>query len=110
MDVESKKETVFMTTKRLISNEVFKKMEEYETIIESKDVGMGIFETLGLKLKENIKKSRESYGYKNSLIEIDVNEKTFVPLRTLFTFSIVPFTSKEIIPPKPFCCFFASSC
>lgn len=79
VDTASKKETVFMTTKRLISNDVFKKMEEYETIIESKEEGIGIFETLGLQLMENIKKSRESYRFKDSLIEIDINEKTFVP-------------------------------
>ena len=97
VDVESKKETVFMTTKRLISNEVFKKMEEYETIIESKDVGMGIFETLGLKLKENIKKSRESYEYKDSLIEIDVNEKTFVPFPYLEVESPTEDELKEVV-------------
>ena len=79
VDLESKKETIFMTTKRLISSDVFKKMEEFETIIEDKNTGIGIFETLGLQRMENIKKSRESYRYKNTLIEIDVNEKSFVP-------------------------------
>lgn len=97
VDMESKKETVFMTTKRLISNDVFKKMEEYETIIESKDIGMGIFETLGLQLMENIKKSRESYRFKNSLIEIDVNEKTFVPFPYLEVESPTEEELKEVV-------------
>ncbi len=78
-DQETGVETVFMTTKKLLSNEVYKKMEEFETIIENKDVGLGIFNSLGLELIENIKKSRESYQYKNTLVEIDVNDKAFVP-------------------------------
>lgn len=97
VDIETKKETVFMTTKRLLSNDVFKKMEEYETVIEDRNIGMGIFEALGLELMENIKKSRESYRYKNSLIEIDVNEKTFVPFPYLEVESPTEEELKEIV-------------
>lgn len=78
-DQETGKETVFMTTKKLISREVYKKMDEHETVIENKEVGLGIFNALGLELLENVRKTRESYQYKNTLVEIDVNEKTYVP-------------------------------
>ena len=78
-DQETGKETVFLTIKKLLSREVYKKMEEYETIIENKEVGLGIFRSLGLELIQNIRKSRESYQYKNTLVEIDVNDKEFVP-------------------------------
>lgn len=78
-DQETGEETVFMTTKKLLSREVYKKMEEYETVIENKEAGLGIFRSLGLELIENIRKSRESYQYKNTLVEIDVNDKSFVP-------------------------------
>jgi adenylate cyclase, class 2 len=78
-DQETGKETVFLTIKKLLSREVYKKMEEYETIIENKEVGLGILSSLGLELIQNIRKSRESYQYKNTLVEIDVNDKEFVP-------------------------------
>lgn len=78
-DQSTGEERVFMTTKKLISREVYKKMDEHETLIENKDVGLGIFNALGLELLENVKKTRESYQYKNTLVEIDVNEKTYVP-------------------------------
>ncbi len=45
-----------MTTKKLISRDVYKKMDEHETLIESKEVGLGIFNALGLELLENVKK------------------------------------------------------
>jgi adenylate cyclase class 2 len=54
-------------------------MEENETIIEDGEVGKKIFEALGLELIDSIKKYRESYKYKNTLIEIDINEKSFCP-------------------------------
>lgn len=97
VDLETKEETVFMTTKRLLSMDVFKKMEEFETIIEDRDTGIGIFETLGLQLMENIKKSRESYRYKNTLVEIDVNEKTFVPFPYLEVESPTEEELREVV-------------
>ena len=68
-----------MTTKKMISQERFKIMEENETIIDDKTMGEGIFKSLGLIKKESIKKYRESYRLFNSLIEIDINDKSFCP-------------------------------
>lgn len=69
----------YMTTKKLLSQEKYKIMEENETEILNKDAGKNIFHTLGLELIQSIKKYRESYKYKHSLIEIDINEKSFCP-------------------------------
>ncbi len=68
-----------MTTKKMISQERFKVMEENETIIEDKTMGEGIFKSLGLIKKQSIKKYRESYKLFDSLIEIDINDKSFCP-------------------------------
>lgn len=78
-DKINNKTIVFMTTKKMISQERFKVMEENETIIEDKIMGEGIFKSLGLIKKESIKKYRESYKLFNSLIEIDINDKSFCP-------------------------------
>jgi len=69
----------YMTTKKLISQEKYKVMEENEVIISDAAAGSNIFLSLGLILKSSIKKSRESYRYKNTLIEIDINDKSFCP-------------------------------
>lgn len=69
----------YMTTKRMLSQERFKVMEENETIIEDKIMGEGIFKSLGLILKESNKKYRESYRLYDSLVEIDINDKSFCP-------------------------------
>ena len=73
------KTIVFMTTKKMISQERFKVMEENEVIIDNKNMGEGIFKSLGLIKKESIKKYRESYKLFESLIEIDINDKSFCP-------------------------------
>ena len=73
------KETVFMTTKKMLSQGTFKVMEENETIIMDAEMGRKIFLSLGLKLKESIKKYRESYELENALVEIDINDKSFCP-------------------------------
>ncbi|WP_027635513.1 class IV adenylate cyclase [Clostridium butyricum] len=78
-DLLLNKTIVFMTTKKMISQERFKIMEENETIIDDKTMGEGIFKSLGLMKKESIKKYRESYRLFNSLIEIDINDKSFCP-------------------------------
>lgn len=78
-DLLNKKSVSFITTKKMLSQERFKVMEENETIIEDGEVGKKIFEALGLELIDSIKKYRESYKYKNTLIEIDINEKSFCP-------------------------------
>ena len=60
-DLLLNKTIVFMTTKKMISQERFKIMEENETIIDDKTMWEGIFKSLGLMKKESIKKYRESY-------------------------------------------------
>lgn len=69
----------YMTVKKLISQEKYKIMDEKETEILDDNMGKQIFEALGLILVESIKKYRESYRYKNTLIEIDINDKSFCP-------------------------------
>lgn len=71
--------TSFITTKKMISQDKFKVMEENETTVGDSAEAIDIFKALGLELVESIKKYRESYKYKNSLIEIDVNDKSFCP-------------------------------
>lgn len=78
-DLINNKTIYFMTTKKMLSQEKFKVMEENETIIENGEMGANIFKSLGLELQESIKKYRESYKYKNSLIEIDINDPSFCP-------------------------------
>ena len=69
----------YITTKRLISQEKYKVMEEHESEIKDASAAKGIFEALGLELMQSIKKYRESYKYKDTLIEIDINDKEFCP-------------------------------
>lgn len=69
----------YITTKKLISQEKYKIMDEHETEVKDEAAAIGIFEALGLQLIQSIKKYRESYKYKNTLIEIDINEKEFCP-------------------------------
>ena len=72
------KETVFMTTKKMLSQGTFKVMEENETIVEDGEMARRIFKSLGLVLQESISKYRESYKLNDSLIEIDINDKSFL--------------------------------
>lgn len=78
-DVLRNKTVHYMTTKKMISQEKYKVMEEHETIIESSEEGENIFKALGLSLVQSINKYRESYKYKNTLVEIDINDKSFCP-------------------------------
>ena len=73
------KEVVYMTTKKMLSQGTFKEMEENETIVEDKEAASKIFTSLGLTLKQSIKKYRESYKIEDSLVEIDINDKSFCP-------------------------------
>ena len=73
------KETVFMTTKKMLSQDTFKVMEENEVIVDSGEMARRIFISLGLKLQESISKYRESYKINDSLVEIDINDKSFCP-------------------------------
>ncbi|APM40821.1 hypothetical protein BS101_19965 [Clostridium kluyveri] len=61
-----------MTTKKLLSQGTYKVIEENGTEILDVDSGEKIFKSLGLELVQSIKKYRESYKYKNTLIEIDM--------------------------------------
>ena len=72
-------ETTFMTTKKMLSQDTFKVMEENETIVADKTMAARIFTSLGLILQESISKYRESYELNGSLIEIDINDKSFCP-------------------------------
>lgn len=78
-DMLTSKTIHYMTTKKMLSQEKYKVMDEHETIIESLEDGINIFKSLGLELVESIKKYRESYKYKNTLVEIDINEESFCP-------------------------------
>lgn len=69
----------YMTTKRIVSQDKFKIMQENETEILNAISGENILISLGLVLLETVNKYRESYQYKNTLIEIDINDKTFCP-------------------------------
>lgn len=69
----------YMTIKRILSQDKFKIMDENEVEISDALEGEKIFKALGLELTHSIKKYRESYKYKNTLIEIDINEKSFCP-------------------------------
>jgi adenylate cyclase class 2 len=69
----------YITTKKLVSQEKFKVMDEHESEIKDEIAAEGIFHSLGLELIQSIKKYRESYKYKNTLIEIDINEPGFCP-------------------------------
>ena len=75
----------------MLSHESFKVMEDNETIIANKTMGEGIFKSLGLILKESNKKYRESYRLDDSLIEIDINDKSFCP----FPYIEIETTSEE---------------
>jgi adenylate cyclase class 2 len=90
-DLLNNKVVYYMTTKKMLSQERFKVMEENETIIDNKEAGEGIFKSLGLVLKESNKKYRESYKLNDCLIEIDINDKSFCP----FPYLEIETTSEE---------------
>ena len=87
----SNKEITFMTTKKMLSQDTFKVMEENETIVEDGEMARRIFKSLGLVLQESISKYRESYKLNDSLIEIDINDKSFCP----FPYLEIETTSEE---------------
>lgn len=78
-DMLSNKAIHYMTTKEMISQEKYKVMNEHEIIIGNSSEGELIFKALGLELVQEIKKYRESYKYKNTLVEIDINDESFCP-------------------------------
>lgn len=78
-DTLNNKHFYYMTTKKMLSQEKYKVMEENETLVDNASMAENIFYSLGLELVQTIKKYRESYKYKNSLVEIDINDKSFCP-------------------------------
>ena len=62
---------VYMTVKKMISQEKYKEMEEYETEIKDAEAGHHIFKALGLICRKILIKDRISYRYKSTLVEID---------------------------------------
>ena len=80
VDLLNNKEHYYMTTKKLISQDKFKVMEENEIEISDHVEGENIFRALGLVMYSDIARYRESYRYKNSLIEIDINDQAFFPV------------------------------
>lgn len=69
----------YMTTKKLVSQEKYKVMDENEVEVDNAVSAENILKALGLELVQSIKKHRESFQYKNTLVEIDVNDKSFCP-------------------------------
>lgn len=96
-DLLNNKFVYYMTTKKLVSQEKYKVMEEHEIEISNAEEGMEIFKSLGLELVESIQKYRESYKYKNSLIEIDINDKSFCPFPYIEIESSSEEEIKEIV-------------
>ncbi|WP_026885882.1 class IV adenylate cyclase [Clostridium beijerinckii] len=90
-DMINNKIVYYMTTKKMLSQDRFKIMEENEVVIDDKTMGEGIFKSLGLVLKESNKKYRESYKLHDCLIEIDINDKKFCP----FPYLEIETTSEE---------------
>ncbi|MGL5379614.1 class IV adenylate cyclase [Clostridium sp.] len=78
-DKLNNKEVIYMTTKKMLSQGTFKVMEENETIVQDKEMAHRIFVSLGLSIQHSIEKYRESYEIMDSLIEIDINDKSFCP-------------------------------
>lgn len=78
-DMLNNKQFCYMTTKKIISQEKYKVMEENEVLVDNATMAENIFCSLGLELVQTVKKYRESYKYKNSLVEIDINDKSFCP-------------------------------
>jgi adenylate cyclase, class 2 len=96
-DTLHNREINYMTTKKLLSQEKYKVMEEHETEIQDPEQGSLILTSLGLELVESIKKYRESYKYKNSLVEIDINDKKFCPFPYIEIESQDEYEIKEIV-------------
>lgn len=96
-DLIHNKTVSYMTTKKLISQEKYKVMDEKETIIEDGSMGKDIFVSIGLELVQTIKKHRESFKYKNTLIEIDINDPAFCPFPYLEIESSSPEEINEVV-------------
>lgn len=96
-DKLSNKTYFFMTVKKLITQQKYKIMDENEVMIDNAEEGRNIFKSLGLELVQSIKKYRESYKIKNSLVEIDINDKNFCPFPYIEVESPKEDELKEIV-------------
>lgn len=96
-DLLNKETRYYMTTKKLISQEKYKIMDENEILISDLNGGTGIFTALGLELVQSIKKYRESYQYKNTLIEIDINDESFCPFPYIEIETMYEEELKEVV-------------
>lgn len=96
-DLINNKTINYMTTKKLLSQDKYKIMEEKEILIDNSEVGKDIFLSLGLELVESIKKHRESFKFKNTLIEIDINDPNFCPFPYIEIESMYEEEIEEIV-------------
>lgn len=78
-DLINNKQIIYITAKKLISQNEFREMEEHEFIASNKEAAQGMFDLLGLKLTHSISRYRESYKIEDCLVEIDINDKNFCP-------------------------------
>jgi adenylate cyclase, class 2 len=69
----------YMTVKKMVSQEKYKVMDEYEVEVLDPEESKNIYISLGLQLIQSIKKYRESYKYKDTLVEIDINNIDYCP-------------------------------
>ena len=69
----------YMTVKKMVSQEKYKIMDEYEVEVLDPEESKNIYLALGLELIHSIKKYRESYKYKDTLVEIDINDINYCP-------------------------------
>ena len=69
----------YMTVKKMVSQEKYKIMDEYEVEVLDAEESKNIYLSLGLQLVQSSKKYRESYKYKDTLVEIDINDINFCP-------------------------------
>ena len=87
----------FLTVKKMVSQEKYKVMDEYEVEVLDAVECKKVLSSLGLDLIESINKYRESYKYKNTLVEIDVNDKSFCPFPYIEVESSNEEEIKEIV-------------
>ena len=80
-DLINNKTVNYMCVKKAISKDKdkYKIMDEKEIIVNDSNIGEDILLALGLKLNHSIRKYRESYKIFNTLVEIDINDKSFYP-------------------------------
>ena len=79
-DLLNNKHLFYMTMKKIIPHNTYKVSDEQEIKIDDPAMGDLFLKSLGLCLKQSIQKYRESYSIKNTLVEIDINDKNFYPL------------------------------